>query len=503
VEAAAAVLREGGNAFDAVVAAHFAASVAEPVLSSFAGGGFLLAHPARGRPVLYDFFVQTPKRKRPRGEIDFRPIFADFGTVQQEFHIGLGAAATPGCVRGLFAIHRDLCTIPMSRLVEPAAALARDGLELNAFQAYVFNIVRPIYLATPEACRIFADRADPTRTVCAGQRLRQPELADFICALAAEGEEVFYRGEVARTIDRLCRESGGHLTGADLDGYRCIRRAPLALRYRGAEVHTNPPPASGGVLIAFALDLLRQVQVGGYAFGSTPYLRLLASVMALTEEARAAISAGNAAPPELERLLAPALLDGYRARVPGRPQSGRGTTHISVIDADGNLASMTVSNGEGCGHIIPGTGVMLNNMLGEEDVNPGGFHRWQPDKRMTSMMAPSLALLPDGRRIAVGSGGSNRIRSAILQVLVNLIDHGMAPAEAVDAPRIHLAGGRLSIEGGFDPRQLAPWLAEWPGHSLWDKRSLFFGGAHTAMRDGRGYWGAGDPRRGGAAAVIE
>jgi gamma-glutamyltranspeptidase / glutathione hydrolase len=493
--AAAAVLQEGGNAFDAVVAAHFAACVAEPVLSSLAGGGFLLAHPIRGKPVVYDFFVQTPRRKRAREEIRFYPILADFGTVQQEFHIGLGAAATPGCVRGLFEIQRELCKLPMVRLVEPAIELAREGIELNDFQAYIFNIVRPIYLATPEASRVFADPADPLRTAGAGQRLRQPEQADFLHALAREGEGLFYRGEVARSIGRLCEAQGGHLTVADLEGYRAVKRSPLSFRYRDACVHTNPPPSSGGILIAFALDLLAQVPLGEHGFGTTEHLRLLTAVMDLTNRVRDIHE-------DVAQFLDPALLGRYREEVLGRAQSLRGTTHVGVIDRDGNAASMTVSNGEGCGHLIPGTGVMLNNMLGEEDINRGGFGCWTPNQRMTSMMAPSVALRADGRRIALGSGGSNRIRSAILQVLVNLIDFEMTPEEAVCAPRVHVTGRHLSAEGGFDPLHLAGLLADYPEHTVWDAQNLFFGGAHTVMTDGRGYAGAGDPRRGGTSALV-
>ncbi|MGA7801202.1 MAG: gamma-glutamyltransferase, partial [Gammaproteobacteria bacterium] len=277
VAAAEAVLREGGNAFDAVVAAQLAACVAEPVLSSLGGGGFLLAHPAGGEPVLYDFFGQTPRTKRPLDGVDFHPVLADFGTAQQEFHIGLGAAATPGCVRGLFDVHRELCTLPMTRLVEPAVELAREGVELNAFQAYIFSIVAPIYLATPAAREVFADAADSTRIAGAGRRLRQCAQADFLEALAREGAELFYRGEVAHAVARLCGESGGHLTREDLDSYRTVRRKPLRAEYRGATVFTNPPPASGGILIAFALDLLEQVAVGDLPFGSAGHLGVLAA----------------------------------------------------------------------------------------------------------------------------------------------------------------------------------------------------------------------------------
>jgi gamma-glutamyltranspeptidase/glutathione hydrolase len=500
--AAETVLREGGNAFDAVVAAYFAACVAEPVLCSLAGGGFLLAHADQGLPQVYDFFAHTPQQRRPDDELDFYPILADFGTVKQEFHIGLGATATPGCVRGLFRIQRDLCTLPMIRLVEPAIELAREGIRLNNFQAYIFSIVAPIYLATPASRNIFANPDSPDQILATGQGLHQPEQADFLDALGREGEDLFYRGEVAERIAELCRSGGGHLTRPDLESYQAISREPLAVTYRNARLFINPPPSSGGLLIAFALDLLAQTGLGEIPFGSTAYLNWLTTAMDLTSQARRSLHLEQAVPPDARKLLNPAFLAHYRNQIVGRARSERGTTHISVIDADGNLASMTASNGEGCGHMIPGTGVMLNNMLGEEDINPAGFHRWPVNQRMTSMMAPAVLHLADDRRIALGSGGSNRIRSALLQVLVDLIDYGMSVEEAVNAPRIHLEGAHLSIEAGFDADGLDPILAAWPDHTVWGSQNLFFGGAHTVMRDGMTFHGAGDPRRGGVAIIV-
>ena len=210
-EAAEFILKDGGNAFDAAVAAHLAACVAEPVLSSLGGGGFLLAHRADGVDRLYDFFVQTPKRKRPAEETDFYPISADFGTARQEFHVGPGAIATPGTETGLFTVHKELCTMPMTHLAEPAVALARDGVRMNAFQAYIFDIVQAIYTASPDRCEVYRSRIDGGRLLGEGERLLQPELADSLDALAREGEALFYQGEIAGQISRLCAEQGGHL----------------------------------------------------------------------------------------------------------------------------------------------------------------------------------------------------------------------------------------------------------------------------------------------------
>ncbi len=502
--AASEILADGGNAFDAVVAAHFAACIAEPVLASLGGGGFLLARTAAGERHLYDFFTQTPRRQRATAEVDFRPILADFGTATQEFHIGLGAVACPGSVKGLFRIQRELGRLPMRRLVEPAVALARRGVRVNALQAYIFDIVGAIYSDDPRVLALFAARRDPARLVRHGELLRQPRLADTLEALAREGEALFYVGELGQRLVRDCRERGGHLGHDDLAGYRVQRRRPLRVDYRGARIYTNPAPSAGGMLIAFGLRLLEAAGGPGGRFGSAEHLARLAAVMEATGAARAEVACETDTRRRSARLLGSDLVRRYREQVLGRPACHRGTTHVSVLDAEGNEASMTVSNGEGAGYAIPGTGIVMNNMLGEEDLNPHGFHAWPCDTRMASMMAPTLLARADGTDVVLGSGGSNRIRTAILQALVNLVDFGMPVAAAVRKPRIHLESGQLSVERGFPAEVVRGLCASHPGAQCWDARNLFFGGVHAVARDRRSGMlsGAGDPRRGGVCMRV-
>ncbi|MEN8260632.1 MAG: gamma-glutamyltransferase, partial [Pseudomonadota bacterium] len=476
--AAEVILRAGGNAFDAVVAAHFAACVAEPVLASLGGGGFLMVHTAEGTRTLYDFFTQTPKNQRPEQELDFYPISANFGTARQEFHIGLGAAACPGTVKGLFATHRDLCSLPMARLVEPAVDLARRGVVMNAFQAYIFDIVKVIYESREETRKIYQSPSVDGYLIREGENHYQHDLADCLDALAREGEALFYRGEIARSIDSLCRD-GGHLTRGDLKGYEVIRRKPLALEYRDAALVMNPPPSSGGMLVAFALKLLAEHPLGEVQFGDVDHLQLLVNVLAAACQARIDAHLDENDQDSGARMLDRDFVALYRDQVKGRARCSRGTTHISVMDRMGNVASLTTSNGEGCGRMIPGTGVMLNNMLGEADINPFGFHRWQANQRMTSMMDPSIVILPGNRKIALGSGGSNRIRTAILQVLVNLIDFKMDLRQAVCSPRLHFEDGHLSIEAGFPAVAIERLTELYPDYKLWSEKNLFFGGAHS------------------------
>ena len=491
--AAEDVLRAGGNAYDALIAALATSFVAEPVLSSPGGGGFLLAAPAGERPRVYDFFVQTPRGRRPAGDVEFHPVVADFGAAQQEFHIGRGTVATPGMMRGIAEIHADLATVPLRELVAPACRLAIEGVTVSEYQAYLFGVTEALLGASEAGRSIFGSTGVPGKLVQAGERLANPMLADALEAIAIEGADLFYRGEIAASLV-ADMAAGGHLAAADLAGYRVEKRKPLPLDHGGVRMLTNPPPSSGGTLVGFGLALLRGHDVG--AFGSPAHLGRLAAVMEATAAARIEHSI------EALASLDPASLARWREQVAGRVRAFRGTTHVSVIDAAGNVASATVSNGAGSDYVVPGTGIVMNNMLGEADLNPGGFHRWPLDERMTSMMAPTALVWRDGRKAATGSGGSSRIRTALLQVLVNLVDFAMDVEEAVVAPRIHVEDAFLSVEGGFDPERIAPVLEAWPDHQLWDAANMFFGGAHTVASGPRGVEGAGDPRRGGACAIV-
>ncbi len=504
-EAAGEVLRAGGNAFDAALAGLCAACVVEPVLASLGGGGFMLAVPAQERPRLYDFFVQTPGRHLPAEELDFRGTEVDFGAAVQGFHVGRGTAAVPGMVRGLFEVHEALGRMPLTEIVRPAVEYATRGVEVSAYQAYLLGVVRSIFGATEASLAIFGSRKRPGELIGEGEHLFQPELADTLDTLSREGPRLFYHGEIASTLVRDMAQ-GGLVTARDLAGYRLLSREPLAFSRRSCQVLSNPPPSSGGVLVGFGLELLDTGALRLLEFGSPRHLVLVARALELTLEARAAALGGAGAPAGRhaldESMLHSDFVALYRERVAPFPEAPRGTTHISVIDALGNLAALSVSNGEGCGYVIPGTGIVMNNMLGEADLNPGGFHQWRENERMSSMMAPSAVRWPGGRLLALGSGGSNRIRSAMLQVLLGIIDFELPLEEAVHAPRLHFEDELLSVEGGFDLERIRPLLDAYPSHHVWEGRNMFFGGTHCVLAEGSGFQVTGDPRRGGAGMVV-
>jgi gamma-glutamyltranspeptidase/glutathione hydrolase len=486
-EAASAILCSGGNAFDAALAAGFAAAVAEPMFTSLGGGGFLLARTAQGPETLFDFFVDTPGRGLPDEQLEphFLPTTIHFPASDQIFNIGMGSVAVPGALAGFLHVHERLGRLALDRVVVPAARMAREGVVLNEAQAYALALLTPINTLTPDARALFAPEGRTPRT---GDRHANSDLADFLEALPDAGARSLYGGPLAQRISEDMREGGGLLTAEDLAGYRVAERAPLDLAYRGRRVLTNPPPALGGSLIGFTLQLLAEAATRPPDWGSPAHLRSLAAAMLEVESMRERGLAAQAA-------QSPDAIAACGGRV--RRAAG-GTTHISVADADGNAASMTLSNGEGSGYVAPGTGIMLNNMLGEDDLHPEGFHASPAGLRVASMMSPSIAL--DGERVEliVGSGGSKRIRTALVQVITAVIDHGMHVREAVEAPRLHWDGACIQAEPGFTADALASLERTWRVNR-WTERNLYFGGVQAVDPSGEA---AGDPRRGGHALVV-
>ena len=501
-KAARILLEEGGNAFDAALGALCAACVSEPMLASLGGGGFLLAQPPEGDARGYDFFTQVPSASA--GELDFYPIQADFGTATQEFHIGMGSIAVPGVVAGIFAVHRANCRMPLRKIIEPAVYLAREGLRINKLQRYINDILMAIITASPEATKFAEAMYAPGRFAEIGEFIHNPDLADTFEALASHGPRWFYEGELAGRLVRDCEQNGGLISAEDMRAYEVILRKPVETEVQGTRIRTNCPPSPGGCLTLFALSLLNQIRRKRDVWGSPQNALALARVMhaaGLVRQRHGLESGLDDA--TAAAILSPENLAEWRNTLRTGGLVTRGTTHISVADADGNLASLTLSNGEGSAYVLPHSGIMLNNILGEEDLNPGGFHRLPPGSRLASMMAPTIAALADGSSITLGSGGSNRIRSAVLQVLANLLEFDMDLESAVNAPRIHLEGSLLNAEAGWPAPALEALQAQWSDFKQWPDLNLFFGGVHAVARLANGeFRAAGDPRRGGAVAFA-
>jgi gamma-glutamyltranspeptidase / glutathione hydrolase len=505
-EAGAEILAEGGNAVDACLAAAFVSWVAESPLTGPAAGGFLLVHRARDRSDrLLDFFVSVPGRgsKRPP-EPDLESIDIDFdGSSHQVFLIGPGSCAVPGALAGLEAAHARYATMPWRRLFEPAIAVAREGVELTPQQAYLHAIIDLILRHAPEGRAIYGEHG----RMRAGERIVMDDLSSTLEVLAEEGAGALYEGELGRELVRYLAENGGLITDDDLAGYRVIWRRPIRVPYGGHEFVSNPPPSSGGILVGYGLSLLDRLPPDD---GPGSASAIVALVDVMQEQLRARVGSfasdlhrgGLAGRLYSEENMRAALERMKEPDVPAEPAGAPGTTHISVVDERGNAASLTASIGAGSGVIVPGTGIHMNNMLGEYDLNPPG-RQARPGARLTSMMAPSVALENGVPRLVVGSAGSIRLRGAILQIVVNVVHHGLSVEEALEAPRVHFEGGQVHCEGGADPAELDRLEAR--GYDLvrWRRRNLYFGGAAAVERRADGSLAAaGDPRRGGHGIVV-
>jgi gamma-glutamyltranspeptidase/glutathione hydrolase len=450
-EAGAEVLRRGGNAVDAAVCAVLTSFATESPLTGLGAGGFMLVHTGT-ESVLLDFFVEVPGREGTGHRADLVPVSVLFDQTPQVFNIGASSCGVPGTAAGLAEALDRFGTMPMPELARPGIRLAREGVEVSPMQAYLFTVLEPILTEYQETRELYAPAG---RILAEGDVFRFPDLADALELYAAEGPEPFYRGDVARTIAEWVSERGGTLGAEDLAAYEPIAREPVSARFRGGEVLTNPPPSSGGILICLCLELLERA-------GS-----------ATVEDVVAAMDVANRS-----------RLEDFHERLYG--------------------ASVTCSNGTGSGMLVPGTGVHVNNMLGEEDLNPLGFHVLDPGSRMTSMMAPAVYLRDGELEAALGSGGSNRIRSAVLQVILRLVADGMPAQEAVEAGRVHFEEGVVQAEPDVDTDALKRLEARGVPVVRWRRRNLFFGGAQTVARDPATgeLRGGGDPRRGGAVALA-
>jgi gamma-glutamyltranspeptidase/glutathione hydrolase len=476
-EAGASVLRAGGNAVDAALCSVLTSCVTESPLTGLGAGGFMLIHRPGETPsgVLVDFFVAAGGADGAQRGSELVPIDVDFGGTTQVFNVGAASCGVPGLPAGIEWVYERYGSMPLAEMVKPGVRLAREGVAVNEQQAYLFEILAPILSHTPEGAEVYSPEGRP---LVEGETFRWPDAADALERFGEEGAEPFYSGEVGDRVAGWVRERGGTLGPGDLAAYEPVEREPVAADFRGARVLTNPPPSSGGFLIAKALATL---EAAGPESG-------VAELVEATEAANA--------------LRTPEFAEALHDPSPGSRLGS--TTHISALDRDGMCASVTCSNGTGSGLVVPGTGVHVNNMLGETDLNPGGFHRIPPGRRVSSMMAPTVALRDGQVELGLGSAGSNRIRSAILGVAVRVLEQGMDAAEAVNAPRIHFEDGVVQAEPGVDEEGLARVEARGVPVVRWDRQNLFFGGVQAVVRDpdtGE-LSGAGDPRRGGAVAFA-
>lgn len=485
LDAAKNILEGGGNAVDAAIAAYWVSFVSEPCMASAGAGGFAMIHDPGKLPVMLDFFCQTPQVKRPRHELDFYPVTVDFGTATEEFYIGLGAAAVPGAVAGLFKMHEKWATMPMKELTQQAINAGIEGVPLDNFQAYDFELLKEIMGQHSRGREIFfKDGIVKTE----GDLIKMPHFSDFLDAITREGVDLFYKGEIAKHIEEAGKDMGGMLTRSDLEHYQVLEKMPLFFDFNGNKVATCDFPSVGGMILALLLKELETKYSRDIRFLSESHFQLVQDVFIDVYGVK-----------DHDSQLAQRLIQhGIKPQMQAQyNQRSTGTSHFSIVDKEGMACALTTSVGEGCGYMIPDTDMQLNNMLGEAALLPGGFHSWTPSQRLRSMMTPTICYTNDGViRMVTGSGGAGRIPFALSQTIGNVLLFEEDLHRAIKAPRINFDGENIHIEHGFELPDMKDIV-----HTIWNAPSLYFGGTHTILNSNGFYEALGDQRRDGVGYV--
>ncbi len=509
------VLADGGNAVDAAIAVGFSLAVTTPRAGNLGGGGFMLIHDAAsGKTVAIDYREMAPLRATrdmyldENGNVD--PMRSKFS------HL---ASGVPGTVAGLYLAHQKYGRLPWRRLVQPAIRQARDGVEVSFTLAQLLRARQARMCRNETTCRYFyKEGGTPYR---AGEILRQPDLADTLRLIAKHGRDGFYTGAVADLIDAEMRRGGGYVDKASLAAYEPKIRDVVTGQYRGYEIVTMPPPSSGGVHLLQMLNILEQFPVGEMGAGSADSVHLLAEVARLAFADRSKhLGDPDFYDVPVDWLVSKAYaqqlaasIDMTRARpsvdvAPGTPPlpESDDTTHFSVIDAEGNVVSntYTLNFSYGSGISVPGAGFLLNNEMDDFVAKPGvpnafGMLGGEANaiaalKRPLSSMTPAIVFADGKPWFATGSPGGPRIITTVLQMIVNVIDHGMNLAEATNAPRMHHQWfpDELLLESGFSPDTVR--LLHERGHTMEDAGFAIGSLQSVGVKDGV-FRGASDLRR--------
>jgi len=520
-EIGAKVLTDGGNAVDAAVAVGFALAVTLPRAGNLGGGGFMLIHDAAaGETTSLDY-----REMAPPGATRDMYLDADGNVDNDKARFSHLSSGVPGTVAGLWEAHRRYGRLDWKRLLEPAVALARDGVTVTYDMASVLSLRRERLCANAAACRYFY-KPDGSAYV-PGEILVQKDLARTLEAIAKRGRDGFYTGKIAKLIAADMNRNGGLVDEAALAGYEPVWRDPVRGTYRGYEIVTMPPPSSGGVHVLQMLNILEQFDVAGLGAGAADSVHLLAETMRLAFADRSKhLGDPDFYPVPVEWLTGKdygktlaATIDMDRARpsdevrpgVAPRPESPD-TTHFSIIDADGNVVSntYTLNLSYGSGIAIEGAGFLMNNEMDDFVAKPGVPNAFgmlggeansiEADKRPLSSMTPTI-VFDDGKPwFATGSPGGSRIITTVLQMIVNVVDHGMNIAEATAAPRMHHQWypDILGLEAGYSPDTIR--LLEAKGHAVRSGTFTIGSLQSVALKDGV-FRGASDTRRPGAGSV--
>lgn len=495
-DAGARLAAEGGNAVDAAIGAALVAMVTEPGICALAGGAYLTVRPPSGPAETVDANVTMPGRgldagARGRGTFE---IHTEYGG-GVDITIGHGSVAVPGTPAGLALAHERHGRLPWRTVVQPAVDATRQGFPMGAASTYYLEYVHedlfgwhaPSHAAVHDAAGVLI----PT-----GGTVVIDDLADTLERLGVEGAGSFYEGEIGARIVADVRANDGLLTAADLAAYRPVVRSALETDFRSWTVATNPAPAIGGVTLTAMLRLLEDVPSAGW---SDTELRRLVHVQDTVLSHRVEVLDRA----EDRERAAAELLEMVEAGDVDLGRRSASTINISAVDSDGAAIAVTASAGYGSGVMPPGTGLWLNNCLGEPELNRRGLHAWEPGDRLPSNMAPTVASRPDGAVLAIGSPGADRITTAILQTLLAHVNGGKDLPAAIAAPRVHVRhhpDGRVREVGHEEDLEMPD--LDLPVRS-YHRHAMFFGGVTAARRSAGGELeAAADPRRGGATRIA-
>jgi gamma-glutamyltranspeptidase/glutathione hydrolase len=492
--AAVRLAAEGGNAVDAALSAVIVSMVCEPGIVAPGAAGFVTVAPADGGPaVTIDGNVEMPGRGLPperfgRGVLEVESGYGGGLTIV----VGHGSVATPGAFAAYDEAHRRYGRAPWREVLAPAYEAARDGFPLGMSPAYYFTFVRDSVFGWHPDSRAALHHPDG-RPLLEGDTVHVPHLADSLRLIAEEGAATLYTGALAEAISADMEAHEGLLTAADLAAYEPVVRPALTLRAGDWDLATNPPPAIGGTTLAAMLALMKDRPAGPWTPDDVSHLIAVQDAVLAHRLEHLDVTDDRIA--AAERLLA-LVADGDLRALRTSPS----TVNVSVVDSDGNACTVTSSAGYGSGVMTPGTGLWLNNCLGEPELNRRGLHALPPGERLPSNMAPTVGRHTDGSVLAIGSPGADRITTALLQVLCGFSYAGMSLESAIAAPRVHvshMASGPLvhHEEDVALPQVDAPLRPHPP-------TSMFFGGVGAALRDVDGtLTAAGDPRRAAVVAV--
>jgi gamma-glutamyltranspeptidase/glutathione hydrolase len=523
-EAAIDILERGGNAVDAAISCALVQSVVDPLMCGIAGFGSLAVYlPQRDVHEYIDFHAPAPLATTDsmwahliEGQARDGFGFVLKGRVND---IGYQSICVPGSLRAYEDAHRDYGRLPWRDILAPAIRWANEGFFVRpAVYAFwsdegamgrVSNAERLAYSAPGRQLYCRPD-GSPKRI---GDPLRNPDYAETLSQIAEGGADVFYRGAIADRIAADMKANGGLITKEDLESYRTVRNKPLVGSYRGYRVTTNQPPG-GGLMLLEMLNMLETFDLKSLGHNTTEYIRLLSEVMKrATNDKDKFIGDPHYVDVPVSRLaskayaatLAEQIRKGERAEVPRLPLAApvpKDTTHLSVIDGDGNCVSMTHSLGMPSGVITEGLGFMYNGCMGVFDPRPGQTGSAAPGKSRFSSMCPSILFDPEGREMAIGAPGGTQIAMGVLQAILNVIDFNMTMQEAVSAPRFSSTSSAIDVSNRIPRRVLKP-LEEQGYEVIRNPFGYTIAWVHAVRRTEKGLEGAADPGRDGVALSID